>query len=526
MSEAPVSAAPLWWRDAVIYQVYPRSFADADGDGMGDLEGIRSRIPYLAKLGVDAIWLSPFFASPQNDAGYDVSDYRAIEPRFGDLDDFDRMLETAHAHGIRLIADLVPNHTSSEHEWFKAALAAGPGSPERARYWFRDVDAAAPDTPPNNWQSIFGGPAWTKTEDGKQWYLHLFDATQPDLNWDNPEVHEEFQSVLRFWLDRGVDGFRIDVAHGMVKAEGLPDTGGDGTIEMIGTTLAPFFDQDGVHDIYRTWRPIIEEYEGDRIFVAEAWTDSAERRALYLRPDELHQAFNFDLVLAPFKAAEFRKAIDAEIANNAGVGAPCTWVLSNHDVQRHVTRYGGGEIGLARAKAATQLLLSLPGVVYVYQGEELGLNEVLDLPAEVREDPTFFRTNGEQIGRDGCRVPLPWTREGDSLGFGAGGSWLPQPADWAERSVEAEDGAEGSTLEFYRAAINLRKGLRGQVTGLTWLGDPGDDAFAFDNGALVCVVNFSDEPVPVAGYGTEVLLASTPLENGTLPAGSTVWVAK
>jgi alpha-glucosidase len=514
-----------WWRDAVIYQVYPRSFADANGDGMGDLEGIRSRIPYLAKLGVDAIWLSPFYASPQKDAGYDVADYRAVDPRFGDLEDFDRMLETAHGAGIRLIVDLVPNHTSSAHAWFQAALAAAPGSPERERYHFRDVDPAAPDTPPNNWQSIFGGPAWTKTADGAQWYLHLFDSSQPDLNWDNREVHEEFQAILRFWLDRGVDGFRIDVAHGMVKADGLPDTGGDGTIEMIGTTQAPFFDQDGVHDIYRAWRPIIEEYEGDRIFVAEAWTDSAERRSLYLRADELHQAFNFDLVLAPFQAADFRKAIDSEIANNAGVGAPCTWVLSNHDVQRHVTRYGGGVRGLARAKAATQLLLSLPGVVYVYQGEELGLNEVLDLPAEVREDPTFFRTNGEQIGRDGCRVPLPWRTEGVSLGFGpAGEPWLPQPADWAALSAEAQDGAEGSTLEFYRAAIAIRK--EHHATGLTWLDDPGHNAFAFDNGALVCVVNFGDEPVPVDAYGTDVLLVSTPLENGHLPAGATVWFAK
>ncbi|WP_335989641.1 glycoside hydrolase family 13 protein [Glycomyces sp. MUSA5-2] len=511
-----------WWRDAVIYQVYPRSFADADGDGMGDLEGIRSRIPYLAALGVDAVWLSPCFASPQKDAGYDVSDYRRIDPRFGDLDDFDRMLADAHAAGIRLIVDLVPNHTSSEHAWFQAALAAAPGSPERERYHFRDV--VDPEVPPNNWQSIFGGPAWTKTADGKQWYLHLFDASQPDLNWDNPEVHAEFQSVLRFWLDRGVDGFRIDVAHGMVKAAGLPDTGGDGTIEMIGTTQAPFFDQDGVHDIYRSWRPIIEEYDGDRIFVAEAWTDSAERRSLYLRPDELHQAFNFDLVLAPFSAADFRKAIDSEIANNAGVGAPCTWVLSNHDVQRHVTRYGGGELGLARAKAATQLLLSLPGVVYVYQGEELGLNEVLDLPAEVREDPTFFRTGGAQIGRDGCRVPLPWTREGSSFGFGSGGSWLPQPADWGALSAEAEDGVPGSTLEFYRSAIALRKAHK--ATGLTWLADPGEDAFAFDNGALVAVVNFGAEPVPVAGYGTEVLLASTDLVDGRLPGGAAVWFAK
>ncbi|WP_051393586.1 glycoside hydrolase family 13 protein [Glycomyces arizonensis] len=513
-----------WWREAVIYQVYPRSFADANGDGMGDLAGIRSRIPYLAKLGVDALWLSPFYASPQKDAGYDVADYRAIDPRFGTLDDFDAMLEAAHEAGIRLIVDLVPNHSSSEHEWFKAALASGPGSSERDRYHFRDVDPAKPEVPPNNWQSVFGGPAWTKTPDGKQWYLHLFDSSQPDLNWDNPEVHAEFQSILRFWLDRGVDGFRIDVAHGMVKAAGLPDTGGDGTIEMIGTTRSPFFDQDGVHEIYRTWRPVIEEYEGDRIFVAEAWTDSAERRALYLRPDELHQAFNFDLVLAPFSAVDFRKAIDAEIANNAGIGAPCTWVLSNHDVQRHVTRYGDGPIGLARAKAATQLLLALPGVVYVYQGEELGLNEVLDLPDEVREDPTFFRTNGEQIGRDGCRVPIPWRTEGPSLGFGDAEGWLPQPEGWAEKSVEAEDGTGGSTLEFYRQAIALRKAHK--ATGLTWLDDPGDNAFAFDNGAVVCVVNFGDEPVGLDGFDGEVLLSSAELAEGRLPAGSAVWFKK
>jgi alpha-glucosidase len=518
-----------WWRDAVIYQVYPRSFADGNADGMGDLQGIRTRIPYLKALGVDAIWLSPFYASPQKDAGYDVSDYRAIDPRFGTLGDFDQMLRAAHSAGIRIIVDLVPNHTSSEHAWFQAALASEPGSLERARYHFRAVDPAAPDTPPNNWQSIFGGPAWTKTPDGAQWYLHLFDASQPDLNWDNPEVHAEFQSVLRFWLDRGVDGFRIDVAHGMVKAAGLPDTGGDGSIEMIGTTQAPFFDQDGVHDIYRTWRPIIEEYDGDRIFVAEAWTDSAERRSLYLRPDELHQAFNFDLVLAPFQAADFRKAIDAEIANNAGVGAPCTWVLSNHDVQRHVTRYGDGQIGHDRARAATQLLFALPGVVYVYQGEELGLNEVLDLPDELREDPTFHRTGGQQIGRDGCRVPVPWTTEGPSFGFGDAAGWLPQPADWGSRSVEAQAGVDGSHLEFYRKAIALRKERK--ATGLTWLGDPGENAFAFDNGRFVCVVNFGDGPVPLDQYidgdaAAAVVLASSPLADGALPANATVWLER
>ncbi|WP_100447493.1 glycoside hydrolase family 13 protein [Glycomyces xiaoerkulensis] len=513
-----------WWREAVIYQVYPRSFADGNGDGMGDLEGVRSRIPYLARLGVDAIWLSPFYASPQHDAGYDVSDYRAVDERFGTLEDFDAMMAAAHEAGIRIIVDLVPNHTSSEHEWFTAALAAEPGSPERARYHFRDVDPGRPEAPPNNWQSIFGGPAWTKTPDGRQWYLHLFDSSQPDLNWDNPEVHAEFESVLRFWLDRGVDGFRIDVAHGMVKADGLPDTGGDGSIEMIGTTHAPFFDQDGVHEIYRRWRPIIEQYEGDRIFVAEAWTDSPERRALYLRPDELHQAFNFDLVLAPFAAADFRKAIDAEIANNAGIGAPSTWVLSNHDVQRHVTRYGDGETGLGRARAATQLLLALPGVVYVYQGEELGLNEVLDLPDEVREDPTFHRTGGEQIGRDGCRVPLPWKTEGPSLGFGDKAPWLPQPQDWAGKSAQSQDGVQGSMLEFYRTAIALRKSHK--ATGLTWLEDPGENAFAFDNGALVCVTNFGQDPVSLDGYEGEVLLSSTDLQDGRLPGGATVWFEK
>ncbi|MFC4335300.1 glycoside hydrolase family 13 protein [Salininema proteolyticum] len=518
-----------WWQDTVVYQVYPRSFADGNGDGMGDLAGVGDRLPYLAKLGVDAVWLSPFYTSPQNDAGYDVADYRDVDPRFGTLADFDAMLATAHEHGIRVIVDLVPNHTSSEHEWFKAALAAGPGSPERARYHFRDVDPAAPDTPPNNWQSIFGGAAWSKTPDGGQWYLHLFDSTQPDLDWDNPEVRTEFESVLRFWLDRGVDGFRIDVAHGMVKAEGLPDTGGDGSIEMIGTTKAPFFDQDGVHDIYRSWRPVIEEYDGDRVFVAEAWTDSAERRALYLRPDELHQAFNFDLVLAPFAAADFESAIDAEVRNNSGVGAPCTWVLSNHDVQRHVTRYGGGETGLARAKAATALLMALPGVVYVYQGEELGLNEVLDLPAEVREDPTFHRTGGEQIGRDGCRVPLPWKESGESFGFGSAGAWLPQPGDWGGKSVEAQEKSEDSALAFYRHAIGLRKSFRDERgSSVEWREAPREDVLVFDNGAHLCATNFGDEPVDVSGLleGREVLLETAPLEGESLRGGSTVWLSR
>lgn len=506
-----------WWRNAVIYQVYPRSFADGNSDGMGDLPGITDRIPYLKALGIDAIWISPFYTSPQNDGGYDVADYRDVDPRFGSLENFDQLLAAAHAVGIRLIVDVVPNHTSSEHAWFRAALESEIGSPERKRYHFIDVDPAQPDKPPNNWNSIFGGEAWSKTPDGKQWYLHLFDSTQPDLNWNNPEVHAEMESVLRFWLDRGVDGFRIDVAHGMVKAEGLPDAP-DGDMEILGTTLAPFFDQDGVHEIYRRWRPIVDSYPGDRILVAEAWVDSAERRALYLRPDEVHQAFNFDLLTAPFEAAAFKKAIEEEISSNSKVGAPCTWVLSNHDVQRPVTRYGDGEVGLQRARAGLMLTLALPGVSYLYQGEELGLNEVLDIPDADRKDPTFHRTNGEQVGRDGCRVPLPWSTSGTSLGFGGGGSWLPQPAEWAQKSVATQENAVDSTLMLAREAISRRNERPAQ--SLTWLNGPNDDVLVFDNGALVCVTNFGSTPVEYAG---DILMSSQLVTEGQIPANTTVW---
>lgn len=366
-----------WWRDAVIYQVYPRSFADANGDGIGDLPGIRAKIPYLAKLGIDAMWLSPFYTSPMCDGGYDVADFRDIDPMFGDLADFDAMVTDAHAAGLKVIVDIVPNHCSVEHEWFKAALAAGPGSPERERFHFRD----SADGPPNNWPSEFGGPAWTRTADG-QWYLHLFDTGQPDFNWDHPEVRAEFIGVLKFWLDRGVDGFRIDVAHGMVKEPGLPDavTGASADKGL------PYKDVDGVHDIYRDWRRVLDSYDGDRMAVAEAWVETPQRRARYVRGDELHQAFNFDLLEAGFSATEYRKVIDTEISMANSIGAAPTWVLSNHDRKRHVTRFGDGETGLARARAATLTMLALPGSAYLYQGEELGLPEVLDLPEEVLQE--------------------------------------------------------------------------------------------------------------------------------------------
>lgn len=507
-----------WWRDAVIYQVYPRSFADSNADGIGDLKGIQSRIDYLVDLGIDAIWLSPFYTSPMKDGGYDVSDFRDVDPRFGTLSDFDDLVTAAHRAGLRVVIDIVPNHSADQHAWFRDAVEAGPGSAQRELYHFRDSD----NGPPNDWQSVFSGPAWTQLPDG-QWYLHLFDSSQPDFNWDHPKVRAEFDDILRFWLDRDVDGFRVDVAHGLMKEPGLPsigDTAGDRSSEAA---RVPYFDVDSVHAIYRAWHKILESYEGQRMAVAEAWVTSPERRARYVRNDELQQAFNFDLLMAEFAAPAYRKVIDAELATASSVGAPPTWVLSNHDRLRPVSRFGDGQIGLARARAAGLLMLALPGSAYVYQGEELGLPEVLDLPDEARQDPTWHRSKGAIMGRDGCRVPLPWNISGPSFGFGDGPPWLPQPDDWSQASVQAQAGVAGSTLELYRAAMKLRR--ENSATGLTWLDDqaPNGDVLAFDNGKLRCITNFGDTAVPIYG---EVLLASAQLVDGALPANAAVWLRR
>ncbi|GAA3370803.1 glycoside hydrolase family 13 protein [Streptomyces sannanensis] len=538
----PSTARPArgWWRDAVIYEVYVRSFADSDGDGIGDLRGIRDRLPYLAGLGVDAVWLTPFYASPQADGGYDVADHRAVDPLFGDLADADELVRTAHGLGLRVIVDIVPNHTSDQHPWFREARAGRHGGAARARYHFHKGRGAHGDLPPNDWESVFGGPAWTRTEvpdgnggtsqpeAGGEWYLHLFAPEQPDLNWDHPEVREEFTSVLRFWLDLGVDGFRVDVAHGMVKAPGLPDIGAREQAELIGSQVLPFFDQDGVHEIHRTWRRLLDSYGGERIGVAEAWAPSPERLALYVRPDELHQAFNFQFLRCPWDADRMRAVIDDSLAALRPVGAPATWVLSNHDVVRHLTRYGDGAGGLRRARAAALLMLALPGSAYVYQGEELGLPEVTDLPDHLRQDPSFFRAEGQDGFRDGCRVPIPWTRDGSSHGFGPGGSWLPQPAGWAGLSIEAQSGDPASTLELYRRALTLRRRHPGLGDGaMHWLDAP-EGVLAFARDGFVCTVNTAgtDAVLPVPG---RVLLSSAAPETtgGTvcLPAESCTWWA-
>ncbi|MFF0298608.1 glycoside hydrolase family 13 protein [Kitasatospora sp. NPDC004614] len=541
-----------WWRDAVIYQVYPRSFADGNGDGMGDLPGIRSRLPYLRDLGVDAVWLSPFYASPQADAGYDVADYRAVDPMFGTLLDADGLIRDAHQLGLRIIVDLVPNHSSDQHEWFQRALREGPGTPLRERYHFRPGKGENGELPPNDWESIFGGPAWTRSDnpDGTpgEWYLHLFAPEQPDFNWDSPAVADEFRSILRFWLDMGVDGFRIDVAHGLVKAPGLPDLGGHDQLKLLGNDVMPFFDQDGVHAIYRSWRKILDEYPGDRIGVAEAWTPTVQRTANYVRPDELHQAFNFQYLGTDWDAAKLREVIDLSLDSMRPVQAPTTWVLSNHDVTRHATRFanepglgtqirtpGDRPLGLRRARAATLLMLALPGSAYIYQGEELGLPDVTDLPDEVRQDPSFFRQAGQDGYRDGCRVPIPWSGTEAPYGFGpvAGGpSWLPQPADWAELSVEVQTGDPTSTLELYRSALAVRREqpALGAGTEVEWLDAP-EGVLMFRReaaeGSFVCTVNTTGESVTVSAPGRLLLssAAMTESEHAELPADSTAWWA-
>jgi len=537
-----------WWREAVIYQIYPRSFADSDGDGIGDLPGVVARLDDLVALGVDAIWLSPFYPSPQADAGYDVADYRDVDPIFGRLADADRLIAEAHDRGLRVIVDLVPNHTSSAHPWFVEALGAEPGSPARDRYIFRDGRGPNGERPPNSWRSVFGGPAWTKVDgpDGTpgQWYLHLFDAGQPDLNWDSTQVRDEFVAILRFWLDRGVDGFRVDVAHGLVKQADLADwhypeetTSGD----HVDQPRPPMWDQDGVHEIYRQWRSVLDEYPGQQILVAEAWVQPAERLAAYVRPDEMHQAFNFEYLEAAWTSEAQRTVIERSLAATDKVGAPTTWVLSNHDVLRHATRLalpigaarprgiGANDpqpdtaLGLRRARAATLMMLALPGSAYLYQGEELGLPEHTTLPDEVRQDPTWRRTDHTERGRDGCRVPIPWEADSPSYGFGpTDASWLPQPPVWAEYALDRQRDVPGSTYELYRTALRLRRELGLGAGRLRWLESP-EDVLACCVDEVTVVTNFGAEPVSLPP-GTEPLIASGPLNgSGRVPTDVTVW---
>ena len=549
MAQLEQIAAPgsEWWRSAVIYQIYPRSFADASGDGIGDLPGITSRLDSLQELGVDAIWLSPFMTSPQRDAGYDVADYRDVDPLFGTLADFDEMLTQAHDRGIRVIVDLVPNHSSDQHVWFQEALKAAPGSPERARYIFRDGKGENGELPPNNWESVFGGGMWQRVTEADgtpgQWYLHIFDATQPDFDWNNEEVQEEFRSILRFWLDRGVDGFRVDVAHGMIKTEGLPDYTPPTDADSMGggESNVPYWGQDGVHEIYRDWHKVLAEYDGDRALCGEAWMPTLKQTALWVRPDEMHQTFNFPYLMTPWDAKSLGDVIRESLDEFGGVGAPSTWVLSNHDVVRHASRLAltadnpQGEgigpktpnkpdtaIGLARARAATTLMLALPGSAYLYQGEELGLPEAMEIPDEFRQDPTWFRTEGKRYGRDGCRVPLPWEAEAPAFGFNETGlSWLPQPTEWATYARDVEEVDPGSTLALYKRLLAARREHGFGAGSLVWE-DAGADTVAFRRGDVHVVANLGTAPIELPADAS-VMLKSQPFDGSSIPVDTAVW---
>jgi alpha-glucosidase len=542
-----VAAAPLeesvdkavteWWREAVIYQVYTRSFADANGDGVGDLAGVRARLPYLRELGIDGLWFNPWYPSPGADNGYDISDYRSIDPAFGTLHEAEGLIAEARALGIRTIVDVVPNHVSDQHPWFRAALASTPGSSERTRFWFRPGRGANGDEPPNQWQSIFGGNAWTRVADG-EWYLHLFAPEQPDLNWTNPKVWTEHENVLRFWFDRGAAGVRIDSAALLMKDPELRDE-----LPDAGPGEHPFTDRDETHDVYRRWRRIADSYDDPRVLVGEVWLPDADRLARYLRPDELHTAFNFDFLGCPWDAQRIRASIDASLAVHEPVGAPATWVLSNHDVTRPVTRYGRAdssfafatkrpgvptdlERGTRRARAAALLTMALPGAMYVYQGEELGLPEVEDIPPERRRDPMWLRSDGNDPGRDGCRVPIPWSGVQPPYGFSPDGAerpWLDQPDDWAPLTVAAQADDSASMLALYRNGLRIRRARPWGAGPFRWL-DVGGESLAFARGdEFACLVNFGPDPVAVPA-GASILIASNELEGGALMQDTTVWL--
>lgn len=536
----PGASSPDWWRSAVIYQVYVRSFADGNGDGTGDLAGVRQRLGYLRDLGVDAIWFTPWYVSPLADGGYDVADYRAIDPQFGTLAEAEQLIAEARALGIRTIVDVVPNHVSSEHEWFRAALAAGPGSPERERFWFHTGRGEDGSQVPTHWVSEFQGGTWTRTTnpDGTpgEWYLHVFAPEQPDLNWDHPDVRREHEDILRFWFDRGAAGIRIDSAAQLVKDPALPEVP-----DHPGPGEHPHVDRDELHDIYRGWRAVADAYDEPRVLVGEVWLADRERFARYLRPDEMHTAFNFDFMARPWDAKALRESVQTTLDAHAPVAAPATWVLSNHDVTRPVTRYGREDSSFAfatkrfgtptdlatgrrRARAAALLSAALPGSLYLYQGDELGLPEVEDLPPDAIQDPMHARSGGVDPGRDGCRVPLPWTRGGTSHGFGPDGGaqpWLPQPRCWGELSVEAQTGDETSVLTLYRRVLATRRAEPAlRAGGFRWLDSLGgvvlgDDVLAFvreaprdgDGRGVACVVNLGPDDVPLPA-DAEVLLRS------------------
>jgi alpha-glucosidase len=536
-----------------VFQIYVRSFADSNGDGIGDLPGITSRLPYIKSLGVDAIWLNPCFPSPQRDHGYDVSDYFNIEPDYGTLSDFSELVEAAHSLGLRVLLDVVPNHCSNQHAWFQEALAGGPGCAARSRFWFRPGRGVDGAEPPNNWQAIFGGSAWTRVcePNGQpgEWYLGLFTPFQPDWNFGDPSVVDHFHQLLTFWFDLGVDGFRADAVIYLGKTEGLPDS----PLHDVANPVNPLYTYvASQHEVWRGWRSLVDSYEREHnrqiLLVAEAFTpNKPEAMTDYVNPMAFHQSFAFDLMFCAWNADRIRGVIDSTLSALQPFGLWPAWTLNNHDTQRGATRFGRADVGDVGgfhegsfatstapidvaagemlSRAAALFVMALPGCVYLYAGEELGLPEVFDIPASARQDPVFLNAEGGSLGRDGCRVPLPWSSDAKGAhGFSNVGvrtvattaaPWLPQPAGWGEYSVETQDGQMGSTLELYRTAGRVRAespDFHGE--DLQWL-EPEDletsaELLAFRRGQTIIIMNLG--------------LHTLPIPSAWLPKGSTILV--
>ncbi len=555
-----------WWRDAVVYQLYVRSFGDANGDGAGDLQGVIERLDHLGDLGVDAVWLTPCYPSPQHDHGYDVADYFDIEPMYGTLDTFDQLVAAAHGRGIRVLMDVVPNHCSDQHVWFQAALHAAPGSRERSRFWFRDGRGDSGELPPNNWRAVFGGPAWSRVvePDGTpgQWYLHTFTPWQPDFNWHDHDVVDHFERVLTFWFDRGVDGFRVDAVTVVGKHPDLPDAPppGDEVAETDVWAHNPYtVFWPSAHDIWRAWRLLVDEYERTHpgrqlLTVSEAYTARRPDLLLtYAQPDQFHQSFAFDLMLSPWVASMIRESIANVIDLLVPAGASLAWTLNNHDTQRAVTRYGRADatspeswtgnnlvytdapvdlaLGTRRARAMVLFTAALPGTLYLYQGEELGLPEVLDIPDARREDPIFLRTHGREIGRDGCRVPMPWTASpAHAYGFSSCDvePWLPQPDGWGSFAIGPEHDNATSMLHLYRRILEARRRLEPEAP-LEWIDLDHDDLVAFRRGDVIVALNVSAEPIALGADivgRSDVLLTSWAGDAfaDALPADAAIWL--
>lgn len=490
----PQPTSQPWWHGAVGYQIYIRSFADSDGDGVGDLPGIRARLPHLAELGVDLLWITPFYPSPQADHGYDITDHLAIDPLFGDLDDLEHLVADAHELGMRVLIDLVPNHTSDQHPWFQDALT-GRDATHRDRYVWRDGRDGGP---PNNWVSHFGGPAWTYHPPTDQWWMHLFLPEQPDLNWRDPQVRAEFERILRRWLERGVDGFRVDVAHSLLEDDQFRDN------PVLVRDLPPDappaevfasyehrydLDQPEVLDIFRGWNAIAAEH--DALLVGEVYLLDHEAVARYVRDqDALHLSFYFPTLKTGWDPSAIRDTLRHGVEVG---GHSFAWPLSSHDDPHAATRFGGGKVGARRTLAYLALLCALPGVPFIYQGDEIGLDDgVLDTAA----DPMAVRNPGSH-SRDGSRTPVPW-EPGPGYGFTSGRPWLPFGANRDDTTtVAAQRGVAGSRLERTRQLLQVRRELPDLTAGPlpTWLGDGEDPVVALRRGDTLVVTNVGDAPV-------------------------------